>query len=175
MDPKVASRYAKTVALAERPGTDGERKAARAAQVRILNAHPEILAGHPLAQAVGHRDEILAGLRASWDRIEGWTTCTYELAWLLAFDHKELLGALRQLRAEYSVGWVRGVFVLDLDLRFFNCCEYMLEEAFKASARAEQYTEEEIRAALRAPFNAGEFTREELEAMSSARVTRVAA
>lgn len=146
----VNARYSKVMTLVLHGATSGERAAARAAQVRMLDAHPELTTWHPLRQIDGFSWEIDLALKGLWTRspsLHGWTTDTTELAWALrGHDVKELRNALRALRAERSAGWLRGVYVGKGDLKFFTCAEWLLQVAVRAAAAAEGATDEEAAA-----------------------------
>lgn len=171
----VFTRYAKILALIARPGTEGERRSAIAAKIRMLEKHAELSAGHPVAHLeFGTRYEILSALARCYDRNArggwgGWTVDTTMTEVVLArYDHKEILGALRILRAEVAEGWVNGEYHGRLDIKMANSTEFMLEEAFRTAAGHEGATEEEIRVALRPPFNPREYKQYELDAMGIA-------
>lgn len=145
-------RYSAIVALYEGATTPGERKAARAARLRMLNSprHFRTLCGHhPLADIDGFSWEILEVLKSTWnDNGED----LVETVLLGGFDFKELRNALRTHRATMRAQWRHGRHVGNECLKRLTCQEWALQWALRSACRAEGMSADEA-----AKYDAGAY------------------
>lgn len=146
---RTTRRYNAILALLAGATTEGERAAARAAQVRMLNAprhHRTLCGDHPLAKIDGFSWEITEALRACWcDRTNSTKGDRAIGAVLLrGFDFKELRNALRSHRATMRAQWRGGHYIGTESLKRLSCQEYLLLTALRASCASEGMSKSEI-------------------------------
>lgn len=143
---RTATRFASIINLAERAGSEGERKAALAAAKRMVTRKglSACAPSHPLATVDGFYFELLDAVKACMNS-EGMDST---IAWyaLGQFSAKELARATAMIRARQRKGWNRGRWTGGSDLKFLNVAEWGFEQAAFASAESEGWTRDEVRA-----------------------------